>query len=154
MVQGLRRSRALENAVNRTRPSATIRSRDDLSESLGYRRARSKGRESSPAMLPIVLAISRTGRDRFIARVVNFVPPRSSFPDRFLRRRQGARTIAVNDYRIFVSLACPSPSPISLRFAYPATTRCQLRPIDFRRRYRVTRRKDAAVSDSMTSRFW
>lgn len=49
---------------------------------------------------------------------------------------------------------CPSPSPISLHFTYPILRRPTTNyTIDFRRRYHVTQRKDANVSDSMTSPF-
>lgn len=48
---------------------------------------------------------------------------------------------------------CPSPSPIS-RYVSPILRRPTASyTIDFRRRYHVTWRKDAGVSDSMTSPF-
>jgi len=66
----------------------------------------------------------------------------------------GARTIVADDYRIFVSLALPLRVLHLHPFRYVSPIlRRPGHTIDFRRRYHVTRRKDAAVSDSMTSPF-
>lgn len=118
--------------------SKETRSRRDFENYNGIVIGRAGIREVRPHRASCSSLPATSPPDRFFAATCKD-DRRKRLPNISITRAFATRVLHLHPFR-YVSLILRRPTA---NFA-----------IDFRRRYHVTRRKDAAVSDSMTSRFW